>query len=122
MAGQAFAARAYDGGGALKCRTVCLGGQDWDHASNAYVETDGAVPAVLTASARQAHAAAAAVDGALPAFDAPDVVVCNFYEEAGRMGLHRERRLRLRVVAMQAHAARFFIEIAHNSIRYIKTR
>ena len=34
--------------------------------------------------------AAAAADGALPAFDAPDVVVCNYYEEAGRMGLHRD--------------------------------
>ena len=44
IAGRAFEARAYDGGGALKCRTVCLGGQDWDHASNAYVATDGAVP------------------------------------------------------------------------------
>ena len=90
VAGRAFAARAYDGGGALKCRTVCLGGQDWDHASNAYVATDGAVPPLLETVARDAHAAAAAADGALPAFDAPDVVVCNFYEEAGRMGLHRD--------------------------------
>ena len=69
---------------------MCLGGQDWDHASNAYVATDGAVPPLLETVARDAHAAAAAADGAVPAFDVPDVVVCNFYEEAGRMGLHRD--------------------------------
>lgn len=86
----AFEARFYEGGGALKCRTVCLGSHDWDHAKNAYASTAGAVPAVLADYARRAHEAAAAADADLPAYDAPDVVLCNFYDKAGRMGLHRD--------------------------------
>ena len=36
------------------------------------------------------YAVAAACDVALPAFDAPDVCLLNFYEAVGRMGLHRD--------------------------------
>jgi alkylated DNA repair protein (DNA oxidative demethylase) len=70
---------------------ACLG-EAWDHVGSRYAGAGAApIPAALAAAARDAHAACAAADASLPAFDAPDVCLVNFYDHGGdRMGLHRD--------------------------------